>query len=646
MQTIDNPAPAAPSFRDRAGGIIAFGIVLTMLYFGRDVLIPLTLALMLSLLIAPLVRVLRRIGLGQTLSVFAAVLALAVSVAAIAVVLGTQVLRMGASLPQYQETIQQKLQNLDELTLGRLNTLTSEANRLIVRHGVTSPTPPTFLVLPQATLASQSTDTQPAAPVPVELREPRADPFQILGKILGAIWIPTQTTGIVLVVLVFVLLEHEALRDRFIRLAGGTNIRATTLALNDAGERLSRFFVSQFAVNMAVGATIGLGLALLGLPHAMLWGALAAALRFVPYVGVWIAAIFATALAVAVVPGWALAVATLGLFIVVEVVAAQLVEPQLYGHATGLSPLSVVVAAIFWSALWGPMGLILSTPLTLCLVVGGRHIKALHFLDLLLGDTQALTLPQKFYQRALSGDSQEIVTNARIYLKSNTLAEYCDRVLIPAMHLSRLDFELGAIGQEQQARIRAVLVEVVSSLGGNDPSRSLRRRPGSVLDPQTSGRTLRSQRERQAGKWQGPIEVPRGSVMVCLALGAVADELATELLVRILRNEKQDARHFSVGDADVAIPPETTPGAVAIVYLVSAYPSEERDKSDAVAGRVRQLLPGALLVNVFLPGLSVIPDAPAHQGTSDHVVTSFVEAVRICMEREQQLAPQPATESV
>jgi hypothetical protein len=349
---------------------------------------------------------------------------------------------------------------------------------------------------------------------------------------------------------------------------------------------------------------------------------------------------------VAVVPGWALAVATLGLFIVVEVVAAQLVEPQLYGHATGLSPLSVVVAAIFWSTLWGPMGLILSTPLTLCLVVGGRHIKALHFLDLLLGDTQALTLPQKFYQRALSGDSQEIVANARTYLKTNTLAEYCDRVLIPAMHLSRLDFEMGAIGQEQQTRIRAVLVEVVSSLGGNDPSRALRRRPGSVLDPQTSGRTLRAQRERHAGKWQGPIEVPRGSVIVCLALGAVADELATELLVRILRNEKQDARHFSVGDADVAIPPETTPGAVAIVYLVSAYPSEERDKSDTVAGRVRLLLPGALLVNVFLPGLSVTPETSAYRGASDHAVTSFVEAVRICMEREQQLVPQPATESV
>ena len=622
------------SFRDRAGGIIAFGIVLTMLYYGREVLIPLTLALILSLLVAPLVRVLRRIGAGQTLSVFGAVLALAVSVAAVAVVLGTQVLRMAASLPQYQETIQQKLQNLDELTLGRLNTLTSEANRLIVRHGVTTPQPPAFLVIPQPPI-----DTQAAAPVPVEVHEARPDPFQIVGRVLGAIWIPTQTTGIVLVVLIFVLLEHESLRDRFIRLAGGTNIRATTLALNDAGERLSRFFVSQFAVNLAVGAAIGLGLTLLGLPHAMLWGALAAALRFVPYVGVWIAAIFATALAVAVVPGWALAVATLGLFVAVEVIAAQLVEPQLYGHATGLSPLSVVVAAIFWSALWGPMGLILSTPLTLCLVVGGRHIRALHFLDVLLGDTQTLTWPQKFYQRALSGDSQEILTNARDFLKRHTLAEYCDRVLIPAMHLSRMDFELGAIGEDQQTRIRAVLFEVVSHLGGEAPGRQVRRRrAGSVLDPRTTGRTLREQRERRAGKWQGPTAVPRGSVMVCVGLGSIPDEFATELLVRILRTEKQDARHFSIQDADVGIPEDATPGAVAIVYLVSAYPGPERDKSDNAADRVRQILPDALLVNVFLPGLSVTPEEPPRPGKSDHAVGSFVQAVQFCLER-----PQPPT---
>ncbi len=235
------------------------------------------------------------------------------------------------------------------------------------------------------------------------------NPLQVIEKVLASVWVPLETTGIMLVVLVFVLLEHEAMRDRFIRIAGGTDVRATTLALNDASERLSRFFVSQFTVNLGVGIALWVGLAIIGLPHAMLWASLAAALRFVPYIGVWIAAFFSVLLGAAVDPGWTLAVATLSLFIVVELIASQLVEPELYGHTTGMSPLSVVVAAIFWSWLWGPVGLIVSTPLTLCLVVAGRHIKALSLLDILLGDAQALTMPQRFYQRALSADSEEII---------------------------------------------------------------------------------------------------------------------------------------------------------------------------------------------------------------------------------------------
>jgi predicted PurR-regulated permease PerM len=205
----------AVSLRDRASGIIAFAIVLTLLYLGRDVLIPLTLALMLSLLIAPLVHLLKRFGLGQTPAVLVAVLALALSLAAITASLSTQVLRMAASLPQYQDTIQQKLQNLDEMTVGRLNTLTSEASSLIDRRrAAAAPAGPARAV--------ERPELSPAGnPIPVELHAPPADPFQIIGKVLASVWVPIETTGIVLVVLVFVLLEHEALRDRFILIAGG-----------------------------------------------------------------------------------------------------------------------------------------------------------------------------------------------------------------------------------------------------------------------------------------------------------------------------------------------------------------------------------------------------------------------------------------
>ena len=477
---MDSPAspvadPSPPANRERALGIIATATVLALLYFARGVLVPITLAVILSLLIAPLVRVLRRLRLGQTVSVLAAVLVLALSFAAVAGVIGSQLMRMAQSLPRYERTIERKLKTLNDVTVGKFNALTDQAGRMMYRRTpVEEPEPvekpparqrssarqhpssvqhdtaqqsgtsqqptsqqPSTLQQPgtpvpsaspssvtpgrsgtsqpaeapepsgtsrrtqapepsdtsrqsdppqqsdssdasqlsdasqqsdasQPSGASQPSDTsqpsdasqpsetpqrpatlnqarrlrrsEPAAsngPIAVEVHEPPPNPLQIIEKVLGSIWVPIETAGIVLVVLVFVLLEHEALRDRFIRIAGGTDIRLTTLAINDAGERLSRFFVSQFAVNFGLGLTIWVGLTIIGLPHPLLWAALAGVLRFVPYIGVWIAALCAVLLAAAVDPHWTLALTTLGLFLVVELIAGQLVEPQLYGHTHG-----------------------------------------------------------------------------------------------------------------------------------------------------------------------------------------------------------------------------------------------------------------------------------------------------------------------
>ena len=201
---------------------------------------------------------------------------------------------------------------------------------------------------------------------------------------------------------------------------------------------------------------------------------------------------------------------TLGVFILLDIVVGQLVEPHLYGHATGLSPLSLVVGAIFWSWLWGPAGLILSTPLTLCLLIAGRHMEGLGVLELLLGNAQPLTLPQRFYQRALSGDPHEIIANARAFLKAASLAAYCDRVMIPALHLARLDAETSATTVDQQLKIRRVIVDVIAVLSGNSQKFLQRRDRGAVLEQVDAGRWLRQQREQLTGKWQGPLGVPRG----------------------------------------------------------------------------------------------------------------------------------------
>ena len=624
--TAARDAPA-PLNRDRAIGIIAAATLLALLYFSRDVLVPITLAFILSLLIAPLVRALRRLGFGQTLSVLAAVLVLTLSFGAIAAVIGSQLVHMADSLPKYERTLTRKLETLNNLTVRRMNSLTAQAGRALNRN-TEVPQPSTL----------QTDAAAPKIPIPVELHEAPANPLQVIEKILGSVWVPIETAGIVLVVLVFVLLEQEALRDRFIRIAGGTDIRLTTLLINDAGDRLSRFFVSQFAVNFGVGILIWIGLSVIGLPHPLVWAALTTVLRFVPYVGVWIAALCSALLAAAVDAGWSMALATLGLFVIVEVFAAQLVEPQLYGHTTGLSPLSVVIAAIFWSWLWGPIGLIVSTPLTLCLLVAGRHIKAWSLLDILLGDTHALTMPQRFYQRALSADSDEIIASAREFLKRNTFADYCDLVLLPALHLARLDLESGAISNEQQARVRGSMVAVIAAIGGEGRRPARRRLRSSLLDESTAGHQLRQQREQVSGRWQGPLVVPPGSVMVCVGLGSFADDLATELLVRILRDQKIDARHMPLEDLDAALPPNAAE-AVSIVYVVSAFPSEERSRGEATAEKLRQRFPQACIVAVFLPGMLLQPEEAGEDLRAigaDKSAESLGHAVQICLDMQSK----------
>jgi len=617
--------------RDHSSRMMTAGIVLALLYFGRTVLIPLALAIMLSLLVAPLVRTLRRLRVGKTSSVLMAVAASTVLCMGVAAALGTQMLRIAESLPQYESNVQRKLKTLDEVTIGPLRRLTDETSRLIE------------LREPAEARTGHLRDLErpPPAAVPgVAAPEPpefRSHPPQVMWKLLTTVWGPLQFAGIVLLVLMFVLLEHESLRDRFIRIAGATDIRSATLALNDAGDRLSRYFVSQFLVNLAFGLAIWMSLSLLRLPQALLCGILAGVLRFVPYVGVGMAALFAAVLALAVDPGWSLAVSTVGVFILLDIVVGQVVEPHLYGHATGLSPLSVVVAAIFWSWLWGPAGLVLSTPLTLCLLVAGRHMKGLGVFELLLGNAQPLTLPQRFYQRALSADPHEIIANARAFLKTDSLAAYCDRVMIPALHLARLDAEAGATTEDQQLKIRRVIVDVAGALSGNSLKLLQRRHRGAVLEEVNPGRWLRQQREQLTGKWQGPLGVLRGSIVICMALGSPADELATELLVRLLRGERIDARHFSPAEIDAGLPPGADPDGVAIVFLVSAFPSPERERADSISQQLHELLPQANLMRVFCPGMGALSKS-SENGNAEPTAGSLGEAVQISVSWQKRSA--------
>ena len=459
----------------------------------------------------------------------------------------------------------------------------------------------------------------------VQIEERPATPMQLAGRALGSLWGPLGTAGVVLIVLVFVLLEHESLRDRLIRLAGSADIRSTTYALNDAGQRLSRFFVSQIAVNLGVGAVIGLGLACVGVPHGLFFGVVTAVFRFVPYVGVAAAAVSATALGAAVETGWMTMLLTIGLFAVVEIVVAQVVEPRLYGHSTGLSPLSVVLSAIFWGWIWGPTGLLVSTPLTLCLVVAGRHVKSLEFLEILLGNTPPLSMSEKFYQRALSYDADDLIANARSFLRSKSFAKYCDQILMPAMRLGAQDLAAGSIDEQQQHKLRRAIVQVIEAIGTQGRSSRSERNRRSVLDDPNIGLQLRRLRESRAGKWQGPLAVPPDSLTLCLGAVSVRDEFVTEILVRVLRDQRLDARGLSFADFEAPPPSGALPGSVAIIFIVLPGSDVERSSAVRMVQRSRDVVPRATLIGLLPPDAETDERVWTDLGL-DAVVRSFEQA--------------------
>ncbi|MFC6048753.1 AI-2E family transporter, partial [Methylobacterium hispanicum] len=305
-------------------------------------------------------------------------------------------------------------------------------------------------------------------PVVVETRQPMPGPLETAEKLLSPALKPLATAGIVVVVLIFVLMQREDLRDRMIRLAGSSDLHRTTVAMDDAARRLSRYFVAQLALNAAFGVAIGAGLYLIGVPNPVLWGIFAALMRFVPYIGAFLCALFPMALAAAVDPGWNMLIATGLLFVVLEPLVGQIFEPMLYGHSTGLSPLAVLVSALFWTWLWGPIGLLLSTPLTVCLVVLGRHVDKLEFLDVLFGNTPALTPVENFYQRILADDPEEAQEHADLILAECSLSAYYDTVVVKGLELAARDAARGVLTVEQKSAIRESVTELIEELAERD----------------------------------------------------------------------------------------------------------------------------------------------------------------------------------
>jgi predicted PurR-regulated permease PerM len=457
----------------RALAVLAVLGIVTALYVARAIFLPLALAVLLTFLLAPVVRLLRTWGVPRVPTVVIVVALACAIFLGMGALVGQQVTQLAQKLPEYQFTIQEKIRSVRDAasggTLERISTFLRNVNQEIRSDD-------------RGSQGAPAAQTPQNAPLPVEIREPLPAPPQLIQRVLQPLVDPLTTAGLVVIFVTFFLLQRQDLRDRLIRLAGSHDLQRTTEALNDAARRLSRYFLAQTSLNVLFGIIVGTGLTFIGVPNPVLFGILAMVLRFVPYIGALIAAAFPVALAVAVDPGWTMVVLTVGLFVVVEPLIGQVIEPLVYGHSTGLTPVAVIIAATFWTWLWGPIGLLLSTPLTVCLGVLGRHIEWLQFVDVMIGDEPPLSPAQSFYQRALAGDADEALDQLEQVLKRKSLSVCYDEIVLPALVLAQIDFRRGVLDAKHVAQINDTVHGLITDLSEHEdvtPARIIRKeKPG------------------------------------------------------------------------------------------------------------------------------------------------------------------------
>jgi len=501
-------------------GLLLLAFVVAALYFGRSVFVPIALATLITFLLSRLVTRLER-WIGRIAAVLVTVIAMFSIFAGASWVIGRQVIDLADKLPDYQANIVAKIRSLKLPAAGPLARFSSSVHVLQSELAAPSPAPST-----DRTRDDSSTRTPPpvASPIPVKIIEGRSAIPQLMQETLSAILSPLGTAALVLLLVIFMLLKREDLRGRLIRLVGQGRISTTTRAMEDAGRRVSRYLSTQFLVNTCYGICVAIGLQFIGVPNAALWGVLAGVLRFIPYVGPWAGALLPVVLSFAISSSWFTPLMTISLFIVLEAIVSNVVEPWLYGANTGVSPIALIISAVFWTWLWGPVGLVLSTPLTVCLAVIGRHVPRLEFLGTLLSEDQALAPHEEFYHRLLSFSTDTAEEFATKYLETESLTSFYDKVLIPAIAAVEIDAHSGSLVAEQRTSALQRIHEIIDDFSGWEAS-------GNDKDEQKSDDVIGV--------------APRiGSRVLCLPAGAYRDELAGEMLAQLLRKQGFEAENL------------------------------------------------------------------------------------------------------
>jgi predicted PurR-regulated permease PerM len=561
--------------------LVAAVVVITALYFARVMLVPLALAVLFTFVLAPLVTALERIRIPRFFAIF---LVVGIAVSGIGIMgwtVGNQLIDVTNQLPSYKTNIKEKIDAIRNPKNRRLDKA-ADAMKEIGKEIAENPPVPTEAApssLKNPGSGKTAAQQQPKT-VPVQVFQPVSNPLESLNSIIT----PLGSAVIVVVLTIFMLAGREDLRNRLIGLVGHGHLNVMTQALDDAGSRVSRYLVLQLVINACFGVVIGLGLYFIGIPNSMLWGVVAGLLRFLPYVGSPLAAVLPILLSLAIYPTWTGPVATIGLYLIVEILVANFLEPLIYGAHTGISSFAILFAAIFWALIWGPIGLLLSTPLTVCLVVLGRHVPALQFLNIMLGDQPVLSPEAHYYQRLLASDQAEAKEALDDYLKTHPLEDLYDTVLIPALALAEQDRHHDDLEEITEQFICKSTKELLDELGEK-----------SKEPPATEAQRAQSDlAELSAPKIRVEPPPSHATNVVCIPARDEADEIVGIMLTQLLERAGYHAHAIPIGTTAemLAQVKETAPDIVCISALPPFALLHARD----LYKRVRSHVPNAKII--------------------------------------------------
>jgi predicted PurR-regulated permease PerM len=567
----------------RALWLLATLGIVAALYFARAVFVPLAVAVLLTFVLAPPFRLLRRWGLPRAVAAPIVVALAFVLMLSIACVLGQQLTQLAERLPQYELTITEKIQKLRDSVLSggtfqHMYRFLSDVNQQISAK--------------QGEQPAISTSEQPK-PTPVQVVEPPPRPSEMIQRLAQPLVDPLTTFGLTILFVLFFLLERETLRDRIIRLAGSHDLGRTTEAINDGARRLSRYFLAQTALNALFGTLVAVGLTFIGVPNPVLWGILGLLLRFVPYLGAWIAAALPIAISFAVDPGWSMTLWTVALFVVIEPIIGQVLEPLLYGHSTGVTPVAVIVSATFWTWLWGPIGLLLSTPLAVCLGVLGRHIESLQFVEIMIGDEPPLTPAQSFYQRALSGSTNEAIDEVEQCLKQvKDLTTCYQEIVLEGLLLASIDRFRGVLEDENVEKINEVVRSLLAEFAEHEDVSPAKARLSARSDRAECEQTVPA----RAPAISAPVSGPDDRPVLCVSGPGPFDHTAALILAQLLESAGMRVRLAT----DAGISPlnviQLATAGVRVVCLSYLYLGHGSAHLRYSIRRVRRRMPSAIIV--------------------------------------------------